>query len=532
MSPQRQLAAIMFCDIVGYTSMMQQSEQNAIASVKRLEEILNRLVPQHQGEILQNYGDGSLLLFGSATHAASCAIAIQTELNGGDKLPVRIGIHLGDVLRDGNRIFGDGVNLASRIESLGIAGAIMISASIKQQIANNGNFNITEVGIFDFKNVAIPMLVYAISNDGITVPDEVSTEAKGKHHEEAPTSIMVLPFDQAGTIEEGYYLEGIADEIRSQLLALSDLRVISRSSSNSCKSRGLSLSDIRDEMDVDYVLEGRIRVMPGRFRLGLELCNTTTHAVEWSPEAITHELENIFELEMKVARDVANQLRVELQPSEKLTFVDLATRDSRAHELYKLGQESLHRADGRLETLANAKQLFQEAIDIDPGFYKAYVGLSDAFMESVFWGRAPVKSVLSDALSAAFKALELDDGYGACYGTLGVINFYRMERATSLKYLHKALELSPSYLPAYDHLAWLSASIGEFQIAKDYLSQAHALDPLSNKYVGDQGHVYYWEGDYDNGIELIEEALKKTPDDDWLLWMPNLNLTKSKPNQT
>ena len=166
MGSKRQLAAIMFTDIVGYTAIMQGDEQTAILMVNRHQQVLESVVREYHGKVFQYYGDGSLSLFHSATEAVQCAEAVQRELRNEPKVPLRIGIHIGEVLTEGNRIFGDGVNLASRIESLGQAGTVMYSENVYQKIKNNPQIRSVSLGKFEFKNVAKPMEVFALSNTG------------------------------------------------------------------------------------------------------------------------------------------------------------------------------------------------------------------------------------------------------------------------------------------------------------------------------------------------------------------------------
>ena len=180
MSSTRQLAAIMFTDIVGYTAMMQQDEQNALWLLNRFKEVLERIAREHHGKIIQYYGDGCLLAFDSSSNSVECAMALQKTFGETPKVPVRIGLHLGDVIFRNENLFGDGVNIASRIETLGVPGAILLSKSIRDQIKNNAELQLSSLGSFRFKNVEEPMEVFAISNPGFIVPKRESLEGKLK----------------------------------------------------------------------------------------------------------------------------------------------------------------------------------------------------------------------------------------------------------------------------------------------------------------------------------------------------------------
>ena len=184
MHPQkRQLAAILFTDMVGYTAMMQQDEQNAVLITKRYVTVLKQSVSAHGGEILNDYGDGSLCTFSSATQAVKCAMEMQQQLQTVQKVPLRIGLHIGELFIEGDKIFGDGVNIASRIQSLGVANSILFSSEINSKLKNQQEFKTVSLGRFHFKNVDEPMEVFALANEGFIVPDKKKIE--GKLHEKS-----------------------------------------------------------------------------------------------------------------------------------------------------------------------------------------------------------------------------------------------------------------------------------------------------------------------------------------------------------
>ena len=172
------LAAIMFTDIVGYTAMMQANRESAMAAVKHFEAVLKERIASHAGELLQTYGDGSLSVFDSASAAVQCAKEIQEGIR--DEVPLRIGIHLGEITIEGEHTFGDGVNIASRIESMGVAGSVLVSLSIRQQVKNNPQFELESLGKFAFKNVAEPLEVYGLKNEGFVLPKKAEMQGKGK----------------------------------------------------------------------------------------------------------------------------------------------------------------------------------------------------------------------------------------------------------------------------------------------------------------------------------------------------------------
>ena len=559
----RQLAAIMFTDIVGYTAMMQTDEQLAVSMVNRHQEVLERYVDAHQGSVYQYYGDGSLSIFSSATEAVHCAMDIQREFRNELKVPLRIGIHIGEILIEKSKIFGDGVNLASRIESLGQAGTVMYSEDVHQKIKNNPTFSSTSLGKFELKNVALPMEVFALSNEGFPVPrrNDISgklktTEQSGKYWswrgigitvliaglvalgiwivsssttniQNDPVeivadehSIMVLPFDNYSEMpNQQYFANGIADELRSQLLSIRSLRVISRSSSKYYKDKQMSLKQLGDELDVEYVLEGTVQRSANIVKVNVHLSNTRTDEVEWSSPSFQEKLEDIFVLQNKISQQIVAQLKIGLSVQKNNQLIKIPTRNAEAYINYQKGQELIKRGGGKMHELDSALELFERAIELDPGFSLAYIGLSDAYLEYIFWGRLPSSEVLPKALDAAFKAFALDDEKVEIYAALGAINFYRYDVKKAKDYLEKAIELSPNYHPPYEWLAWINIFENNHDKAIELFEKAHELEPLSTKYLGDQGLSFYYLKRYDRGIEYNTESLRKYPNDNYLLWI-------------
>ncbi len=183
MLPNHHLAAIMFADIAGYTALMEHDEKNALELINRFKEVLEKITPEHQGRIIQYFGDGCLLAFESSTNVIACAMDLQKAFNEGPLVPVRIGIHLGDVLFKNDNVFGNGVNIASRIESMGIPGSILVSKPVRDQLKNKSDFLLVSLGAFDFKNVSEPMEVFALANPGFVVPKREEMTGKLKNNQ-------------------------------------------------------------------------------------------------------------------------------------------------------------------------------------------------------------------------------------------------------------------------------------------------------------------------------------------------------------
>ena len=265
----RRLAAIMFTDIIGYTALMQQNE-NAAAEVR--EQHRKEFEQYHEvfnGEILQYFGDGTLSVFQSGVEAVECAVAIQKALNIGVPIPLRIGLHIGDIVFDGTDIYGDSVNLASRIESMGIAGAVLLSGTLNEELKNHQQLSTVSLGHFELKNIAKPVEVFAVTNEGIKIPEQ--SELKGKQKKPSKT-IAVLPFVNMSSSEENeYFSDGMTEEIINALAKIKGLKVTSRTSSFFFKNKNISIRQIGKELSVSTILEGSIRLAANKMRITAQL---------------------------------------------------------------------------------------------------------------------------------------------------------------------------------------------------------------------------------------------------------------------
>jgi len=530
MNSNRRLSAIMFTDIVGYTTMIGTDENLAITTVTHHRKTIEQFVSKFEGNLIQFYGDGSLSIFPSTTVAIECAIAIQNEFKIKVPVPLRIGIHIGEILIKEGAIFGEGVNIASRIESLGQTGTILFSEDVFQKIRNHSEFKTELIGEFEFKNVEKPMHIYALSNDGFPIPKKETITGKLKTSSlkesldpsviKKDMSIAVLPFENNSSIaEQQYFVDGIADEIRSQLLSINNLKVISRSSCMYFKDKTISLIQIGKELDVAFALEGRVQAIGDHIKVNVELNDIKKNKQIWSLPPHRQKMEDVFILQNNIANEVVDQLKIVLSDDEKSQLNKIPTEHQQAYIYFQQGQELLHRGFGKIVELDKAVKYFKKAIEIDPKYSRAYVGLSDTYLEYIFWGRVGSKKVLDKALNASLKALELDSKNGESYGALGAINFFKFKKSEAINFLNKAIELSPNYLGAHEKLAWISIFEGDLKKALYHFSVTQSLDPLSTKYMGDVGHAYYYTHQFEKGIEVISTMLKKHIGDPWLLWI-------------
>ena len=297
--------------MTGYTALMQENEQLARNKRKRLKDVLESTIQKHNGKILQYYGDGSLSIFNSAIDSVDCAMSIQQQLQQEPKVELRIGIHTGDVVIEEEAIYGDGVNLASRIESLAVPGAVFISEKVFDEIKNQENITTREMGFFELKNVKQPVRIFAIANNGIVVP--ARDELKGKTKQPA-NRLAVLPFvNMSADPENEYFSDGITEELLNALTKVDGLQVTSRTSAFAFKGKNDDIREIAIQLNVDKVLEGSVRKAGNRVRITAQLINAADGYHIWS-ENYDRDLTDIFEVQDEISSIIANKLRENLTP--------------------------------------------------------------------------------------------------------------------------------------------------------------------------------------------------------------------------
>lgn len=505
----RQLAAVMFADIVGYTAMMQADEHTAIAARKRYKQTLDRLIGQHQGDILQYYGDGSLSIFSSAVQAVDCAIDIQEAMREEPRIPLRIGIHTGDIIRDEEGVYGDGVNVASRIENLSAPGGILTSEKVYDEIKNHPQFSVTPIGSFELKNVAKPVSLYAISNDGLIVPGKDQLKARGLAP--AKKSIAVLPFSNMSSDKENeYFSEGITEEIINVLVKIDGLDVTARTSAFAFKDKNIDIRDIGKQLGVENILEGSVRKAGNRVRITAQLIDTADGYHLFS-ESYDRDLEDIFAVQDEIALLIANKLRENFESPPKQGLRETPpTKNLAAYDLYLKGRH--HMQQESYEETKKAISHFEKAIQLEPGFALPYTGLAFSYLLFGTFHYENPKESAAKAQTYAEKALELDENLAEANLALSQVYYWNhWDLDATEKYIHKALHLSPGSAEIRGLYSFLLLTKGNIDDALLEAKLALKLDPLSHTPKMALGTVYYSIEKYDEAIELFDEVLEITP---------------------
>ena len=504
----RQLAAILFADMTGYTALMQENEQLARNNRKRLKEVLELSVSQYHGKILQYYGDGSLSIFNSAIDSVGCAINIQQQLQQSPKVDLRIGIHTGDVIIEDDAIYGDGVNLASRIESLAVPGGIFISEKVHDEINNQSSFSTREMGYFELKNVKKPVRVFAITNDGIVVPTRDELRGKTK---QTQNRLAVLPFvNMSADPENEYFSDGITEELLNALTRVEGLQVTSRTSVFAFKGKNHDVRDIAIQLNVDKVLEGSVRKAGNRVRITAQLINAVDGYHIWS-ENYDRNLTDIFEVQDEISGIIANRLRENLTVKQKEEhLVKPPTANLTAYTWFLKGLHfwnKLTPADCR-----KAIECFEQAIAIEPNYAQAYAMSAGAYSYLGSMGQMPASNAFEIVERYADKALQLDSTIAESHiAKATVYLFYEWKWKEAYEYLQKAIQLNPSAMDAYQLLGHYYIVMGQKEKAVQTLEEAERMDPLSPVIIQSLGNMYIFAERFDDAIAQADKLLELDP---------------------
>jgi adenylate cyclase len=494
-SQTRQLAAIMFADIMGYTALMQEDEALALKLRHKLKTKLEEEISIHNGRILEFRGDGAMCSFTSTIEGVRAALGLQLDMQADPIVPLRIGMHTGDVIFEGNNIYGDGVNIASRMESFALPGSIFISGKAYDDIKNQKDIQTVSLGMYALKNVKDTVEIFAVSNPGIKVPDKGSLEGKGEKvkmdessksttkepiKKIAEKSIAVLPFaNMSNDPEQEYFSDGMAEEILNSLAHLKDLKVAGRTSSFQFKGKNIDLREVGDKLGVSKVLEGSVRKQGNRLRITAQLINVDDGFHLWS-ERYDRDMDDIFAIQDEIALAITEKLKITLLEKDRELITKTHTQNTEAYELYLKGRFYLSR---RGKFVLTALDHFKQAIDIDPGFAVAHAGYADATFLSSFYSLLPGNVVMIKGKEAAEAAIKLDPTLCEPYASLGfyyTVLLRDWEKGKSS--FTKSIQLNPRY--AFGHylfgLYYYAWGIGNFDEAEKHGLTAIKYEPLSS----------------------------------------------------
>ena len=512
----RRLAAILAADVVGFSSMMEKDEEGTLARVKALQrEIIEPRVKERGGRVVKTTGDGFLCEFGSPVEAVRCAVEVQeaTTANGTDLL-LRMGINLGDIIiePDGD-IYGDGVNVAARLEQIAEPGGLAISGPVFDQVEGKVPVSFESRGAQQFKNIARPVRVYALSGNAPKVSEPKPLPLPDK------PSIAVLPFtNMSGDPEQEYFADGVVEDIITALSRFKWLFVIARNSSFTYKGRAVDVKQVGRELGVRYVLEGSVRKAAARLRIAGQLIEASTGAHLWA-DRFEGDLEQVFELQDQVTSSVVGAIAPKLQQAEMERASRKPTESLDAYDTLLRGIAVAGEVTASEVTQAQyeeALRLFHRAIELDPSYATAFAWAAQCYAvrKGNGWMADPEREI-AEAHRLARRAIDLghDDAVALCLAgwTIGYVGRDLRAAATLTE---RALVLNPNLSIALFTSAWIKIWLGEHEQALKRLQQAQRLSPLDPTMFAMHGgiaHAHYHAGRLEDAAAAAERGLAERP---------------------
>jgi len=429
---ERQLAAIMFTDIVGYTALMGEDEIRAFKLLKRNREIQKPIIQKFGGKWVKEMGDGILASFNNVSDAVNCANKIQVQAKREKDLRLRIGLNEGEVVFEGDDVFGDGVNIAARIQSIAPPGCIYLSEAVFNNIENKKGLGATFVREEQLKNVKNPIKIYELVTKVDRKPQVVVTEK----------SIAVLPFvNMSGDPEQEYFSDGISEEIINTIVQLPGLKVSARTSSFSFKGKNEDMRVIGQKLGVNNLLEGSIRKSGNQVRITIQLIEASTGFHLWSKK-YDRELTDVFVIQDEIALEIADQLKITFKGPEETPKTRVQTQDIDAYQLYFKGRSFYYQ---RGSALLEGLKCFKAALEIDSNYALALSGLADTYIMLGFWGLISPQESWSKAIPASKKASEYGPDLSETHHTRAFIALmYERDYEAAEKEYKRALEINPT----------------------------------------------------------------------------------------
>ena len=519
----RRLAAILAADVVGYSRLMASDESGTLEALKRHRECeFDPAVAAHGGRVVKLIGDGTLVEFTSVVDAVNCAVAIQkavgAAITSDTEIVLRIGINLGDIIIDDDDIYGDGVNIAARLEPLAKPGGICVSSIVNESVGERTDVAFNDGGDVEVKNIERPIRVWHWHpGDATEAADDAPSAPVGLPVEDATEApaIAVLPFENmSGDAEQEYFSDGISEDIITDLSKVSGLLVIARNSSFAYKGKSIDLRSVGRELGVTSLLEGSIRRAGNRVRITAQLIDAATGGHVWA-ERFDRDLTDIFEVQDEVTRRIVDALKVVLTPDEEERLATVATRSPEAHDCFLRGRELLmHTLRGR-ESFQAALRLFERAIELDPNYADAHGGLAMTYNYDYLNHWSDESDLASErSLASARRAVTLapDEPYG--HHALSLVVGVSGDMATAREAADTALRLNPNFAPAYGSRGVVEIYRAKPGAAIPYFEKAARLDPASNLYVHLLGMAHLLKHNYETAAATLRERIRMFPETD------------------
>ncbi|CAE7357576.1 cya3 [Symbiodinium microadriaticum] len=503
----------MFTDIVGYTALMNQDEHIAFAYLSKNRELQKPIVESFGGRWIKELGDGVMTSFNTVSDAVNAAIRIQENCIANNDFQLRIGIHLGEVVFENNDVFGDGVNIASRIQTSAEPGCIFVSESVQNNISNKNGIRTQFIREEQLKNVSQPIKIYQVLFSGSEVVKEAPEVRKVEN------SIAVLPFvNMTNEVEQEYFSDGISEEIINILAQVPDLKVIGRTSSFAFKGKNLDLTVIGEQLKVRYILEGSVRKSGNKLRITAQLINVSDGFHLYS-EKFDRELEDVFAIQDEISLAILNAIKIKLLGNTRDTVLKKYTDNVDAYQLYL---KARYYYNGYTpDAFKTAIEYLESAIKLEPEYAIAYAALSYCYMTIWYWGWIPAEHSLPKALDGARQSLRLDDNIADSYLAIGRVKLhYELNIKAAEIDFKKSIAINPNSAECHVQLAMCSAFQGNINQAHEHANLADQLDPFSLMNLWMTAVPYWIEGDLEKifayGNRIVDMEPNFSPGYSWI----------------
>ncbi len=543
---RRKLTAVLSADVAGYSRLMGDDEEATLRALLACRALISDVIDLWDGRVVSTPGDAVLAEFNSVVDAMHCTAEMQEELAqknaglpAGRRLEFRIGIHLGDVLVEGDDIYGDGVNVAVRLQGLAEPGGTCVSGTVYDSVKNKLDFGYEDLGAQSFKNIAESVRAYRIRPPlpGVAVlgsvpaglpemvpgtrgapiiarprvPTGQATESRAAmvgQRPELPSrpSIAVLPFDNmSGDPEQEYFVDGVTEDLITALSSISGIFVIARNSAFSYKGKAVTARNIGAELGVRYLLEGSVRKADQRVRITAQLIDASTEGHLWA-ERYDRDLKDIFSLQDEVTNRIASELEVRLTEGEFLHMGRFQPKDMKAYDYVLRGRGKLMRFTK--SDNAEAQDLFQKAIELDRDYAMAHTWLARAHASRRYQGwSADPKASTAEALKHAREAVRLEDALGFAHGTLAMVHLWKGMYERAIAEAERAVELDPNDAEGHNLLAAILTSSGRPGQAAKSIRTAIELNPnYPVYYLFTLGACCFGQEEYDQAIDVLERG--------------------------
>lgn len=516
---ERRLSAILAADAVGYSRLMGADEAGTLALLKSVrQEVIDPNISEHGGRIFKSTGDGVLAEFASVVDAVACAAGVQRGMGKRNvdapeerRIQFRIGVNLGDVIIDEGDIYGEGVNVAARLQGVAAPGGVAVSSSVRDQVGNRLDLGFEDCGEQRLKNIDKLIHVYNVVLRSETAASGATHATHGKR-----PSIAVLPFtNMSGDPEQEYFSDGITEDIITDLSKISGLAVIARHTSFTYKSRSVKVEEVGRELGVDFILEGSVRKAGARVRVTGQLITAGDGTHLWA-ERFDRDLTDIFAIQDEITHAIVEQLRIKLNTQERKFIAQAPTDNIEAYTYYLKGRDFLNRRSKRYLQLA--RQMFAKAVELDPMYARAYAGMADC--DSYLFMTYHEKVAMDKVLGTTEKALSLDPNLAEAHASRGVALSAEQRYEEAKDEFEKALALNPDSYEAHYFYARSNFAQGNVDRAATLFERAAEIRPDDYQVPCLLTAIYKSLGRQEdatnaarNGVQLAERELTLHPED-------------------